>query len=149
MNPSRFLALAAVAGLMCAAGCSSSNMHQSMSQPSLYDRLGGKPAITAVVDDFIANVAADEKINARFAIADIAHLKMLLVEQICAGTGGPCAYSGRDMATAHRGMNIREEEFDALVGDLVKTLDRFKVPAREKGELLAVLGPAKSQIVGH
>ncbi|HEY4037955.1 MAG TPA: group 1 truncated hemoglobin [Burkholderiaceae bacterium] len=147
--PNRTLSLVAVAALLALAGCMSPNTQSMPARPSLYDRLGGKPAITAVVDDFISNVASDPKINARFANANIAHLKQLLVEQICAGAGGPCAYSGRDMETAHRGMNIRDEEFDALVGDLVKSLDKFKVPNQEKGELLALLGPAKPQIVGH
>jgi hemoglobin len=149
MNSSRIPAVVAFSGLLYLAGCMSTNTQPPMTQASLYDRLGGKPAITAVVDDFISNVAADPKINGRFASANIPHLKQLLVEQICAGAGGPCVYSGRDMEAAHRGMNIHDEEFDALVGDLVKSLDKFKVPNREQGELLALLGPAKPQIVGH
>lgn len=122
-------------------------MHQSK-EPSLYERLGGKPAIQAVVDDFIANVAADNRINARFANANIPRLKENLVNQVCAGTGGPCAYAGRDMKSAHAGMNITEAEFGALVEDLVKTLDKFKVPTAEKNELLGILGPMKKDIVG-
>ena len=114
----------------------------------LYDRLGGQGAITAVVDDFVGNVAADARINKRFANANIPRLKTLLVEQICAASGGPCTYSGRDMVTAHTGMNIQPAEFDALVDDLVKSLDKFKVPAREKGELLGALGGMKPAIVG-
>ena len=114
---------------------------------SLYDRLGGKPAITAVVDDFVANVAADNRINGFFAKTDIPRLKRLLVEQICAGSGGPCTYTGRDMKTAHMGMGVADEHFGALVEDLVKSLDKFKVPAREKNELLGVLGPMKTDIV--
>jgi hemoglobin len=148
-SSSRVLGAVAVSGLLALAACSSSNTQSSMAQRSLYERLGGKPAITAVVDDFISNVAADPKINGRFAGAGIPRLKQLLVEQICAGAGGPCAYSGRDMEAAHRGMGIREDEFDALVGDLVKSLDKYQVPDHEKNELLALLGPSKSQIVGH
>ena len=149
MNSSRILSFVAISALLALMGCTSPQMQTTMAKPSLYDRLGGKPAITAVVDDFVSNVAADPRINGRFANANVPHLKQLLVEQICAGAGGPCVYSGRDMETAHRGMNIRDEEFSALVGDLVKSLDKFKVPEREKGELLALLGPAKPQIVGH
>jgi hemoglobin len=120
---------------------------QQTQQPSLYERLGGKPAITAVVDDFVGNVAADSRINGFFAKTDIARLKQLLVEQICAGSGGPCTYSGRDMRSAHAGMGVGDTDFSALVEDLVKTLDKFKVPQREKQELLSVLGPMKSDIV--
>ena len=149
MTSSRILSVVAVTGLLSLAGCMSPNTQSTMAKSTLYDRLGGKAAITAVVDDFISNVAADSRINGRFANVNIPHLKQLLVEQMCAGSGGPCVYSGRDMEAAHRGMNIRDEEFDALVGDLVKSLEKFKVPDREKGQLLALLGPAKPQIVGH
>lgn len=121
----------------------------TMTQPaaSLYDRLGGKTAIAAVVDDFVGNVAADKRINGYFANANIPRLKQLLVEQICAGTGGPCQYTGRDMKTTHAGMGVDDAAFNALVEDLVKTLDKFNVPAREKNELLGILGPMKSDIV--
>lgn len=121
----------------------------SMQQKSLYERLGGQGAITAVVDDFVGNVAADNRINGFFAKTDIPRLKRLLVEQICAGTGGPCTYTGRDMKSAHAGMGIKDAQFNALVEDLVKTLDKFKVPEKEKGEVLGILGPMKPSIVGQ
>jgi len=147
MSKRVMLASIACAAFLTAAGCAMPT--QPMKDAPLYDRLGGQPAISAVVDDFIGNVAGDPRINQRFAKTDIPHLKRMLVDQICAGTGGPCKYAGRDMATAHEGMKIRGDEFDALVEDLVKSLDKFKVPAREKGELLGVLGPMKGAIVGH
>ncbi|MBI3344509.1 MAG: group 1 truncated hemoglobin [Gammaproteobacteria bacterium] len=146
MNTSMKLIASALVVLgMILAGCA-----ETMQKPSasLYDRLGGKGAITAVVDDFIGNVAADKRINGRFANANIPHLKEKLVEQICAGSGGPCTYTGLDMKTAHAGMKITDAEFGALVEDLVKTLDKFKVPAQEKNELLGILGPMKKDIVG-
>jgi len=114
---------------------------------SLYDRLGKMDAITAVVDDFVANVAADARINAFFANADVPHLKKMLVDQICAATGGPCKYTGKDMKTAHAGMGVKSPDFDALVEDLKKSLDKFKVPAKEQGELLGALAPMKGDIV--
>ena len=114
---------------------------------SLYDRLGGKPAITAVVDQFVANVAADRRINGRFATTDIPRLKGHLVDQVCSATGGPCVYKGRDMKTTHRGMQISTGDFEALVQDLIAALDSFHVPAEEKRELLGLLGPMKKDIV--
>ncbi len=119
--------------------------------PSLYQRLGGQEAITAVVDDFVGNVAADTRINSYFGKVDIPRLKEKLVEQICEGTGGPCKYTGMDMKTTHASLGITSADFEALVEDLVKTLDKFKVPDREKDELLGILGPMKSDIVteGH
>lgn len=113
----------------------------------LYERLGGQRAIVAVVDDFIGRVAADSRINLRFLNTDIPKLKSLLVEFVCMATGGPCKYSGRDMETSHAGMELVDEEFTALVEDLAATLDKFKVPAKEKGELLGALGPLKPRIV--
>jgi hemoglobin len=116
-------------------------------EKSLYERLGGKANITAVVDDFVGRVAADNRINSFFVTADIPRLKMHLVDQICEASGGPCKYTGRDMQTVHRGMGVTRAHFDALVGDLVATLDKFKVPDKEKNELLAVLGPMQKDIV--
>ena len=114
---------------------------------SLYERLGKKEAITAVVDDFVGRVANDGRINGKFANANIPHLKAMLVEQICAASGGPCTYTGRDMKTTHIGMAITNEQFDALVGDLVATLNKFNVPEREKKELLGALGPMRNDVV--
>ena len=125
-------------------GCASEMMK---SESTLYQRLGRKDAIVAVVDDFVGNVAADKRINGYFATTNIPRLKQMLVDQICAGTGGPCTYTGRDMKAAHAGMGVNDAAFNALVEDLVKTLDKFKVPAKEKGELLGILGPMKSDIV--
>jgi len=137
-----------MSGLVFAMALSACGHMEMKKETSLYERLGGKPAITAVVDDFIGNVAGDSRINGRFGSANIPRLKLMLVDQICAASGGPCTYSGRDMVSAHKGMNITDGEFGALVGDLVKSLDKFKVPEKEKGELLGALGGMKPQIVG-
>ena len=133
--------------VLLATGCASMDGGMT-AKKSLYDRLGGKPAITSVVDDFVGNVAGDGRINQRFANANIPRLKTMLVDQICEATGGPCKYTGQSMTEAHRGMGITDAEFSALVDDLVKSLDKFKVPAPEKNELLTALGGLKPQIVG-
>ncbi len=137
--------LIAGAVVVTAVGCGAQPPMQS--GKGLYDRLGGKPAITAVVDQFVANVAADNRINGRFATTDIPRLKGHLVDQICAATGGPCTYKGRDMKATHAGMKISNADFSALVEDLVKALDAYNVPVQEKNELLGLLGPMKSDIV--
>ena len=128
-------------------GCATTGEQMAMKEKSLYDRLGGKPAITAVVDDFTARVAADRRINRFFANTDVPAFKAKLVDQICEASGGPCKYTGKDMKTAHAGMGVTDDDFNALVGDLVATLDKFKVPEKEKGELLGALGPMKKDIV--
>ena len=114
---------------------------------SLYERLGGKDAITAVIDDFVARCAADARINGKFARTDVPRLKSSLVDQVCEATGGPCTYTGRDMRTTHDGMSVTAGEFDALVADLVATLDTFGVPEAEKSELLGALAPMRADIV--
>jgi hemoglobin len=129
-------------------GCATTEeKHMTAAEKPLYERLGGKPAITAVVDDFVARVAADPRINRFFANTDIPPFKAKLVDQICEASGGPCKYTGKDMKTAHAGMGVTDADFNALVEDLVATLDKFKVPEKEKGELLGALGPMKKDIV--
>ncbi len=136
-------------------GCASSSTTgtggstTSANKKSLYDRLGGKDAIVAVVNDFTNRVAADPRINARFANTDIPHFKMELVDQLCEATGGPCKYTGKDMKTAHAGQQVTSDEFDNLVQDLVATLNQFKVGAEEQKELIGALAPMKPQVVGQ
>jgi hemoglobin len=146
----RIVSFAMVLGFaLTLSACSGMGSSGSMSssEKSLYDRLGGKTAITAVVDDFVGRVAADNRINGKFANANIPRLKSMLVDQICQASGGPCTYTGRDMKSAHAGMGVSSSEFEALVGNLVATLNKFKVPEREKNELLGALGPMKGDIV--
>ena len=139
---------ALLGGLVLATALSACGQMEMKKEASLYDRLGGKPASTAVVDDFIGNVAGDGRINGRFANANIPRLKQMLVDQICAASGGPCTYTGRDMVSAHRGINITDDECGALGADALKSPHTFNVPEQAKGELLGALGGMKPQIVG-
>jgi hemoglobin len=121
-------------------------------EKTLYDRLGGKKAIVAVVDEFVGRVAADTRINGFFKDtagdpARLAAFKGKLVDQICEASGGPCKYTGKDMKTAHAGMGITEADFNALVEDLAGALDKFHVATEDKNTLLGVLGPMKKDIV--
>jgi hemoglobin len=131
------------------AGCAHVKPAEEAPLTSLYDRLGGKEAIGAVVDAFMTKVAADKRINRYFWNADAVTLREALLTQICSASGGPCIYTGRDMKTAHAGMNIKTPEFGALVEDLVGALDQYHVPPREKHELLSMLAPMKGDIVGQ
>jgi hemoglobin len=114
---------------------------------SLYERLGGINAITAVVENFRDRVAGDNRINQKFAKTDLGRLRKMLIDQVCEAAGGPCRYTGRSMKAAHAGMKVTSGEFDALVQDLVATLNHFKVGKKEQNEVLAVLGPLKTDIV--
>lgn len=120
---------------------------------TLYERLGGKKGITAVVNDFVTRLNADTRVSSFFAAtaADptrLANFKTHLFEQICQASGGPCKYTGKDMKTAHHGMGITTENFNAVVEDLTAALDKYKVGTNEKNQLLGVLGPMKPDIAG-
>lgn len=139
-----------IAGLLVSV--SSAPLLGQMKEKSLYERLGKKKAIAAVVDEFVSRVAADNRINKFFAATagDPARLKLFkgnLVDQICEATGGPCKYKGKDMKTAHMGMGIGSGDFTALVEDLGGALDKLKVGSQEKDQLLGALAPMKTQIV--
>ena len=130
------------------AGCAT----MATKEVSLYDRLGGRPAIRLVVDDFVANVVADNRVNARFKdmkFPEVERLKSNLSDQICQAAGGPCGYYGRDMKAAHTGMKVTEAEWNATVENLGKALDKHKVGAKEKQELVGLLAPMKRDIVGQ
>ncbi len=114
---------------------------------ALYDRLGGKGAITAVVETFVGKVGADKRINGYFGSTDLTKLKVHLVDQICEASGGPCKYTGRSMKQTHAGMGVTDAAFGALVEDLVAALNHHKVGKAEQDQLLGILGPMKSDIV--
>lgn len=116
-------------------------------QSSLYDRLGGKDAITAVVDDFVATCANDSRINAKFAKSDVPRLKAMLVDQGVRGHGRTVHVLRSRHDGDPQGVGVTTGEFDAFVEDLVSTLGRFSVPAAEQAELLGLLGPMKPDIV--
>jgi hemoglobin len=139
---------------LCAAGVllafAGRGLAQAAPAGSLYARLGGYDAIAAVVDDFLGRLATDPQFQKFFAghSQDSIHrIRQLIVEQFCQATGGPCAYTGRDMKTAHKGLGITEADWNASVKHLVASLDKLKVPEQEKGELLAIASKLKDDIV--
>ena len=139
--------VAALAASACGTGKTGPGRGSAVVGQSLYDRLGGKDAITGLVEDFVANVAADRRISQFFDGADMPGFRQRLVDQICEVSGGPCKYTGKDMASAHAGMSIKDEEFNFLVEDFVKSLDKFKVAEPEKKDLLALLEKMRAAIV--
>lgn len=88
-----------------------------------FNRIGGVEGISSLVGTLLDNVGADIRINGFFADTDLRELRQLLVEQICEATGGYCVYSGRSMVATHAGLCITDEDFDALVGDLLAAID--------------------------
>jgi hemoglobin len=118
-----------------------------MVQASLYERLGGIDAITAVVQAFEGRAAKDDRINQKFARTDLNRLAKEFVDQVCEVTGGPCTYTGLTMTQAHTNMGVTDGEFEAFMEDLVATLDSFEVGKAEQDELLSLLNPLRGEIV--
>jgi hemoglobin len=119
---------------------------------SLYKRLGGYDALAAVTDDFLGRLATDPQLGRFFkglSTDSQKRTRQHVVDFLCLAAGGPCAYTGRDMKTAHTGLNITEDDWNASVKHLVATLDKFKVPEREKNEVLAAISGLKGDIVGR
>ncbi|HEY5750608.1 MAG TPA: group 1 truncated hemoglobin [Chryseolinea sp.] len=149
-NKILFACLMAIA-IAFATSCNDDN-NVSTIEPTLYTRLGGIDVISKVTDKFLTNVVADDMINSRFeaTVGNHYRLQVLrnnLIDQICAGTGGPCQYKGQTMLEAHTGMKISAAEFSALMGDLAAALDFCEVAEREKNDLLTILTPMESDIV--
>ncbi len=119
-------------------------------EKTLYERLGGYDALAAVTDDFLGRLAEDKKISKYFVGFSDDSLKKIrqhIVDFLCLATGGPCAYTGRDMKLVHTGLQITKEEWDISVKHLIATLDKFKVPDKEKKEVLAAVGGLEKDIV--
>ena len=117
----------------------------SLEQASLYWRLGGGDALNAAADELIKVSQADPRMNGGITGA----CRVKLKEQLCAATGGPCTYTGRDMKTAHKGLHITDAQFDAVADNLVKVLTSFNVPEKEQKELLGLIAPMRGDIVGQ
>ena len=124
-----------------------------VTQPSLYERLGGVYSIATVVDDFIERLLVNATLNANPAINEArvrlpkAGLKFHVTALVCEVSGGPCKYTGRAMKESHHHLNISQAEWDAMVVDFKATLNKFHVPQREQQELITIVGSTKNDIV--
>ena len=123
---------------------------QAAMEKSLYERLGGYEAISAVVNDFAGKLFVDPQVGSFFKGMGT-DTRMSFIQKninlVCNVTGGPCKVLSRDAKTVHAGLGITEEDFNIVVNHLVDTLDTFSVPAKEKQELLAIIGTLKPDIV--
>jgi hemoglobin len=119
---------------------------------TLYQRLGGYDALAAVTDDFLGRLIGDPQLSrffTGFSTDSKVRIRQHIVDFLCAATGGPCKYAGRDMKTAHTGLNITEADWNTTVKHLTATLDKFNVPEKEKSEVLQAIGSQKADIVGR
>ncbi len=149
-TPFLYITLMAVAAV--APFCAAPPQAFAQQQASLYHRLGGYDAIAAVTDDFLGRLVADPQLKRFFpglSADSQRRLRQHFVNFLCSATGGPCFYLGRDMKTVHTGLGITEADWSAAVKDLVATLDKFKVPDKEKNEVLGAISGLKGDIVGR
>jgi len=119
-------------------------------EKSLYQRLGGYDAISAVVNEFADRLFADKELAPFFGALSTdsqVKFKQFNTTLVCMATGGPCTYLGRSMDTAHQGMGVTDGDFEAVANHLAATLDKFKVPAAEKEELLGIIGGLRGAVV--
>ena len=143
--------LTAVIAIM--AGAATQTARAQVTQPSLYERLGGTYSIATVVDDFIERLLVNSTLNANPAIKEArarvpkAGLKFHVTTLVCEVSGGPCKYAGRTMKESHERLNITPAEWDAMVADFKITLNKFHVPQREQQELITIVGSTKNDIV--
>ncbi|MFT7228480.1 MAG: hemoglobin [Methylophilaceae bacterium] len=122
-------------------------MDMTTTDTSLYERLGKRLGIEQIASDIWDNHISNPLINNRYAASDPVEVKRLVTELCCAGFGGPEKYTGMDMISAHKGMNINEAEFIAVCDDVLKALDTNKTGQREKDEVLCILYSMKPEVV--
>lgn len=113
---------------------------------TLYDELGGNAGVTAVVDGFLDEIAGDDRVVAFFDETDIDRFREKLIEQICNVSGGPCEYTGDTMVEVHKGMEISEAHFNAIVEDLIHAMENVGVSTPAQNKLLALLAPMHDDI---
>lgn len=133
----------------CTPGTSTDSKTAVVPEKTLYERLGGKPAINAAVGELWAIVAKDKRINRYFAQTDPKVFGGKLADFLCQASGGPCTYTGMSMVVRHTGMHISEADFNAMAEDASLALDRLKVPTKEKGEVMQLLASQKRDIVNR
>lgn len=144
MKPLTMLAAALVTALSTHAALSADD--------SLYKRLGGYDAIAAVTDDFLHRLEGDEKLGRFFlGLSDdsVARIRQHLIDLVCFSTGGPCAYTGRDMKTTHKGIDITADDWQRMLARFGETMAEFKVPEKEQHELGAIVAPLEKDIVAR
>lgn len=116
-------------------------------QASLYERLGGEVGVRKIVNDVLDKNLNNPKIGHHFQKVDMDQLKQLVLEFFSMGTGGPHQYTGRDMVTAHKGLNIRENDFEIANIDTIEALEANGVNSREIDEVIDILNSMKRDVV--
>lgn len=116
---------------------------------TLYTELGGKEGIEKIVDNFIDEFSYNREVIKHFEKTDFDRFRAKLIEQICNISGGPCEYTGQSMLEVHQKMNVSEAEFNSMVDDLYKAMQRANISVAAQNRLIALLAPMRSDIIYH
>lgn len=117
-------------------------------RPRLYDQLGGQQGIAEIVEGLLFRLVENPRIGHHFANTDLFRLREKLIEQFCVEAAGPCVYTGDPMELAHAGLDLTEADFNALVEDLLDTMEALQVPVAAQNRLIARLAPMRGDIIG-
>ncbi|RMR09882.1 group I truncated hemoglobin [Pseudomonas syringae group genomosp. 7] len=128
------------------AGCA--QQQQPPRDDSLYRDLGQRAGIQRIVEGMLLNVARDDRIVEHFKKVDIVRLRDKLVEKLCVEAGGPCRYTGDSMAESHKGQNLTPSDFNALVENLIASMDTENIPVPVQNRLIARLAPMRGEVIG-
>ena len=113
---------------------------------SLYERLGQRDGIARITRTMIDSHMANPLVNVRYAQTDLKKVEQRVIEFFCAGSGGPEAYTGKDMIATHKGMNINEQEFVAVIDDAMAALETHAIEAATRNEVLGILWSLKGEV---
>ena len=143
----RAVFMRAAFAMLVATGLAGCQMAGTRQDPALYNELGGQAGVQRLVDTLLVRIYADQRIAFLFRDVDRADLNRLIVEQICRETGGPCEYTGREMAEAHSGLGLKHVEFDAFVQDFTDAMEEIGLPYRVQNQVLAIFAPMRPEVV--
>lgn len=132
-------------GLALAVGCASPQLDRR----PLYEQLGGEAGLAALVDRFLRELALDADAAPQFRGVDVKRFRTQLTLHLCQTFDGPCRYEGAGLAEVHRGMQISQREFNAVVEDLVRAMESLRLPTPVQNRVLARLAPMREQVVGQ
>ncbi len=114
---------------------------------TLYDQLGGKQGVAALTDAAIDQYADDPRVAPTFEHVDIKRFRRVFAEYICKISDGPCRYTGGSMAEVHRGLNLRETQFNAIVEDLTAAMTSLHLPVPTQNRLIKRLAPVRKDVL--
>lgn len=146
MRWTQWLALGA-GSLVLLTGCASTKPKAVSRDKTLFERVGGRPYLTAIVDDFVVRVDAEPRLKRFFMPIDRQAFQARLLNQLCEASGGPCKAAGREAQNTLLGVGMTQADFDAMVEKFGITLEKFKVVDNDKRDLLALLSPLRREFV--